>query len=374
MKNELQIILDKSIGEKKHKQIDDISKKSLKIEVLKKDLETLVAKIKSLKEKVDSKTSETKEIFCKTKEEYIFLLINKYKIKGFTLWEKDLIIEFINEEYRILMDMGYVSEKLQQAIEDYTKQNISNMKPFEKKMAEELLREMLDDMDIDSSTFSFEEMSSPDFKKRIETEAKENFEKQQKKQKEADKKEIVRKTDIDFQKLYKKLAKISHPDLCKNETERLEKESQMKALTLAWEDRNYYEILMLWLVIDPNNTTNLELNEKNHKKIIAQLNEKINDLEGEQYRIKNYFKDTAFYYQNFNAPSDKTVDKKIEKYKNALQTTAERTIELTNLFQTTSQLKKHLRYTYDRRAEEEEMFGGFFEKFGKHFENDNNEY
>jgi len=374
MKNELQIILDKSIGEKKHKQIDDISKKSLKIEVLKKDLETLVAKIKSLKEKVDSKTSETKEIFCKTKEEYIFLLINKYKIKGFTLWEKDLIIEFINEEYRILMDMGYVSEKLQQAIEDYTKQNISNMKPFEKKMAEELLREMLDDMDIDSSTFSFEEMSSPDFKKRIETEAKENFEKQQKKQKEADKKEIVRKTDIDFQKLYKKLAKISHPDLCKNEAERLEKESQMKALTLAWEDRNYYEILMLWLVIDPNNTTNLELNEKNHKKIIAQLNEKINDLEGEQYRIKNYFKDTAFYYQNFNAPSDKTVDKKIEKYKNALQTTAERTIELTNLFQTTSQLKKHLRYTYDRRAEEEEMFGGFFEKFGKHFENDNNEY
>ncbi len=374
MKNELQIILDKSIGEKKHKQIDDISKKSLKIEILKKDLETLVAKIKSLKEKVDSKTSETKEIFCKTKEEYIFLLINKYKIKGFTLWEKDLIIEFINEEYRILMDMGYVSEKLQQAIEDYTKQNISNMKPFEKKMAEELLREMLDDMDIDSSTFSFEEMSSPDFKKRIETEAKENFEKQQKNQKEADKKEIVRKTDIDFQKLYKKLAKISHPDLCKNEAERLEKESQMKALTLAWEDRNYYEILMLWLVIDPNNTTNLELNEKNHKKIIAQLNEKINDLEGEQYRIKNYFKDTAFYYQNFNAPSDKTVDKKIEKYKNALQTTAERTIELTNLFQTTSQLKKHLRYTYDRRAEEEEMFGGFFEKFGKHFENDNNEY
>jgi hypothetical protein len=363
MKSELQTIFNQSTGEKKHKQINDISKKTLKIELLTKEKDILIDKIKKIKEKVDLQTADAKEKMCKSKEEYIFLLISKLNQKGFTLWERDLVIMFINEEYDLLMDLEYISDTLKIAIEKLTMDNISKMNKFEKKIAENIMREMMEEMNIDSSAFSFEEMNTPDFKKKIETEAKSNFEKQQAEQKEKEKEKLVAKTDIDFQKLYKKLVKISHPDLYKNESEKEVKETQMKSLTLAWETRDYYQILMLWLQIDPENTVELELNVQNHKKIIAQLNEKIKNLEFEQYQIKNYYKDSAFYYQSFYANTEKSIDNKIKQFKESLEITTERTIANTILFQKTTELKKQLKEVYDRREIENQMFGNVFDNF-----------
>jgi hypothetical protein len=120
--------------------------------------------------------------------------------------------------------------------------------------------------------------------------------------------------------------------------------------------RNYYEILTLWLEIDPENTIELEITERNQKSILKQLNEKINTLEAETYRIKFHYEDTAFYYQNFNAPSDKGTLSKINKYIKTLEITAEKTTFILENIQNTSKLKAFLEEIYDSQQMEDYYF------------------
>lgn len=103
----------------------------------------------------------------------------------------------------------------------------------------------------------------------------ENFQKQKTEVQAQEKKQMIKNTDIDFKDLYKKLAKLLHPDLAKTEFERAEKEKVMQELTSHWNERNYYELLMIWMEHDVENTCNLEINEKNHKNIVNQLNDKM---------------------------------------------------------------------------------------------------
>ena len=58
-----------------------------------------------------------------------------------------------------------------------------------------------------------------------------------------------------------------HPDLVKTEKEKLEKEILMKRLTLAWENRDYLELIILQQIIDVENTIAIEFSEKNNSLI-----------------------------------------------------------------------------------------------------------
>jgi hypothetical protein len=343
MSTKLQIILNKSTGEKKHKQIEAISKKTAKIEKLELDLKKLEEKIKLIKEKVDSKTKEAKAFFAKIKEKYILLLIEKHQVKGITKWQQIMIEDIIQEEYRILSDLDLVSENLKTVIMERSKRFMENLSPFEKQMRDEAIKQMFKEMGIKpDKNMNFDDITNPDFMKDLEEKMHAEHQKKEQKQKEKEKQKQVKNTDIDFQKLYKKLVKLTHPDLSKSETEKEEKEHLMKQLTNSWEERNYYEIIMLWIQIDPENICELEITEANQKNIIKQLNAKISDLEYKDYCIKSKFHDSSFYYVNFNAPSEKGIDTKINKYNNELLLTTQKTEVLIKDYEITSNLKKEL--------------------------------
>ncbi len=145
----------------------------------------------------------------------------------------------------------------------------------------------------------------------------------------------------------------------------------MQRLTKSWEERNYYELLMIWLEVDPENTIELEITETNQKNIIKQLNEKIIKLEAEMYRVKFHYKDTSFYYQNFNAPNPKTTVKKIDDYIKTLTDNAHQTTQNHSLFEKTVNLKKHLTKVYDQQLKENEDeidFSDLLRIFGKDFD------
>jgi hypothetical protein len=370
MSTNLQIVLNQSTGEKKHKQIEAISKKTAKIEKLQKDLKTLEAKINFIKEKVELQTKEAAEFLSKTKENYIILLIEKHQAKGMTKWQQNMIEDFIQEEYTLLIDMELATENLKNIMNVFLKKLMENLSPFEKQMRDEAMKEMLKEMGIKpNKNTNFDDLTNPSFMKDFEEKMRAEHEKRQQKEKEKEKEKQVKNTDIDFQRLYKKLAKMVHPDLSKDEIEKETKEHLMKQLTTAWENRDYYEIIMLWIQIDPENTCELEINETNQKNIIKQLNAKISDLEYQEFCIKNQFQDTAFYYGNFNAPSEKGIDNKIKKYKESLEITASKTSFLIKEYEITSNLKKELKKLKEEQEAEEFEFNECMMKgFGSIFD------
>ncbi|TRX38862.1 hypothetical protein FNW52_02120 [Flavobacterium sp. ZT3R18] len=369
MNNELKVILQEKSGEKKNKKIEDISKKLQKIEKLNADFVTLNKKIKTIRELVDEKTTNTKKLLCQTIEKFIILLIKKYGMKSFAKWEKETIAGIINEELETLANYDYKSETLQNAIDQFITFQKENMSKYEKELAQESYKLMMDEFDLDfeEGDLDFDKINDPAFKKQFEEKIRAKQKEQQDRQKQFEKEQKIEKTDIDFQKIYKKLAKLAHPDLYKSESEKAVKEEQMQRLTKAWDERDYYELLMLWLEIDPENTIELEITEKNQKNIIAQLNKKITEIEAETYRVKFHFGDTAFYYQ-FNAPSEKGINTKIEKYKKTLDKNSEMTALKHIDVEKTKTFKIILNEIYESNQQDD--FDDFLTNFGMDFDED----
>jgi hypothetical protein len=249
-------------------------------------------------------------------------------MKSFTKWQKDIISSIITDELDLLSNYHYSSETLQSAISQHLASQKENMNSFERAILQDSYKQMMNEFDLDfeDNDLDFDNINDPAFKKQFEEKVRAKQKEHEEQRKQFEKEEKIAKTDFDFQKIYKKLAKLAHPDLHKSEKYKTEKEEQMQRLTKAWDERDYYELLMLWLEIDPENTIELEITEKNQKNIITQLNQKINEIEAETNRIKFHFDDTAFYYQ-FHAPTEKGINTKIEKYIKVL----DRNLEMTKL-------------------------------------------
>ncbi len=275
-------------------------------------------------------------------------------MKSFTKWQKEVISSIIDSELQVLSEHNYQSENLQKCIDDYIKLQNANLTKFEIEMVKNSLKDMLSDFNItiNEEELDFEKINDPAFKKKIEEKIKDKHKEEQERKKQAEKEQKIEKTDIDFQKIYKNLAKISHPDLYRLEDEKAIKQEQMQRLTLAWEERDYYQLLMLWLEIDPENKIKLNITETNQKNIIAQLNEKINKIEAETHQVKFHFQDTAFYYQ-FDGVSEKKISNKIQKYKKHLNKSIEATNLRINDVEKTKKFKEILGFIYESNQQNE---------------------
>ena len=150
--------------------------------------------------------------------------------------------------------------------------------------------------------------------------------------------------------------------MAKTPQEKDEKEKNIKKINAAWETLDYYELILIWMEIDPKNELDIELSEKNCKEIIQNLNDKIKDLEYEKYIITNENPNTAFYYQNFYAKRSKIIYKKIDKFVEQL----EESIYDTNLriddIKTLASLKRILTIIYDQNQERFDLFDLFDEE------------
>jgi len=360
MENKLQVIINHASGEKKNQLFENISKKTLKIERLKIENKNLEEKINKIKTIVDKMSKPVYPLFIDAKETYIKLLLEKYNLKGVLEWEKEIISELIFEEISILTDLELISDNIKEIYLNHLKNVSKDFKSQDKEMHQEEARLIFEEMGIElDDDFDFDSINDPDFIKKIQQE----FHEKNQKERENKTQQKVEKTDIDFQKLYKKLVKLCHPDLVKDTKEKETREEIIKEITAAWESRNYYNLILLWLKIDPNNSCELEKKKKNQKNIIKQLNEQIAILEYEAYRIKNEFEETAFYYKNFNAPREKTIETRVNKYLANIQEVTNRTHFYINKFQSTSNFKKELKDIRKRKIQQEKDAFNFEQLF-----------
>lgn len=345
MSQKLEVIFNQSFDEKQNR-FSVISKKYIKIEHLLIQQKEVDKKIEKLKKLVDDKTADEKQKLCKLLHETLHTLKDKYINTKLTVNQKSELIQLATEEFSALHKYECMTDEMR-TLQGFFKQEFAkSLSEQEKKNIERNIRKTLKGfgIKIDPKTDVFENFYSENFHEEAFKRAKEAENEQDKANKQKEQEKKVLNTDIDFQKLYKKLAKIIHPDLYKNETEKEAQELLMKRLTNAWENRAYHEILLIWIEIDPDNTIGIELTEKNQKNIIKQLNEKITDLEAEIYATKFIYNETCFYYDNFNAPTEKGIYTKINKYIIKLQNQQIEIEQKNNRYTNTQELKRFLDY------------------------------
>jgi hypothetical protein len=357
MQDKLQIVFKGIDAVKKNNKIEQIIKKIEKIRKLSIDKYKLIDKIKLIQEIYEANFKLMKPQINETYIDYLNVLIEKYNLKRFAKWEKEIIENIINDTFEYLNEINYMSDEISKICEEFNKQIINNMSKSEKIIRNVMAKDIFQNLGMEfEEDYDFDLFFNENNQENLKEKFFENFQKQKIEDQVQEKKQLIKNTDIDFKDLYKKLAKLLHPDLAKTEFDRVEKEKIMQSLTSCWNERNYYELLMIWMEHDVKNTCNLEINEINHKNILNQLNDKMNLINKEILDIKKTFGDTAFYFQ-FNAANELSINKNIKSFLHNIKIELNDTVENTKTFKTTKELKTYL---HSIRAENENNFD-FFE-------------
>ncbi len=304
------------------KQQSIIEKKLKRIDSLKKQIEKINTTIATAKELFGIHIASVEKKLFEAKEQLITKLFERLQQKSFTIWQKELLESRIMQELNFLTSVSYESEKLKELNEQFITFQSENMDDFDREIMNEMAKDFLTDMgvEIDEDTFDFEEFKNSDFREQFEQEYKNrqeedysNFYQQEEEEKKEALKSKVQTTDKGFQKLYKTLVKKAHPDLVIDPLEKEKREEWMKKLSTVWQERNYYELLLLQQEIDTEIT--ISINDSQLKPLLAQLEQEIIKLDNDRYDLKHVNPETAFYFQNFKAKSKKGILKKIEKMK-----------------------------------------------------------
>ncbi len=354
---------------------NSIDKKIKKIEQLRKQLVKLKKTIEDAKKKYLEHCKGAEEQLFKLKEELIIKLYQRYQQKGFTLWQKELMEERIINEIEFLISVGFSSDIIDTIHDEITKLSAEKMDESEKEVMNEMAKEMFRDMgmEFDEDTFNFEDFINPEFRERFANQQAEqqkekyyNFFEPDKEEEYTSKKEKVKTTDKDFQKLYKSLVKKAHPDLVTDPKEKEQREALMKKISQAWEHRNYYELLLLQKEIDVD-SEDIHIKTSQIKPLIKELNKLINDLESEKYQIKNFDQNTAFYYQNFNARSSKGILKKVLEHQLRIMGQIDDTQEEISYLKTQKSTKELLTEVREANDFLDDPFGFFDDFENRHF-------
>lgn len=358
--NNLEIIISDSTSEEKdskHKQT--LNKKLKKIDELKKQIENITNAVDIAKKLyVEHIVEEEKNLFV-AKEKLIVKLFERFQQKSFTLWQKEVIQEKLNENLRFLSSKGYLSEELSVVQEKLMKIVNDSMSDEEKEYANDLAKEFIKGMgiDIDEEDFDF---TDPNFSQKFQEDYINQHAKSEQQEKHAQQQNKTQNTDKEFQKLYRLLVKKVHPDLVTNKEEKEQREDLMKKLSLVWEKRDYYQLLILKKEIDKDDSIEVELDEAQVTSLVSQLETEIKGLQHQKYVMKEKDPETAFYYNVFYAKSEKGVLKKINDFKVQLGHYMEETEEEFLLLKTQKSTKSFLESIYNDR---EHMFSGFFNDF-----------
>jgi hypothetical protein len=325
--NQLIISVDNS-SKTKSQQAKNIDTKIKKIEQLKKQLKKIADSINVAKKLFNEHCKNKEKKLLQSKEQLVLKLYQRYQQKGFTVWQKELIETKLINEIDSLFSLGYQSETVINIQEEINNSRIENMGDDEKEMMNDLTKEFFKDMgvNIDKEDFNFEDLNNPDFRKQFEEKHSEQYEKEYQEfhkknneEKDQARHKKVKTTNNDFRKLYKTLVKKAHPDLVSNPLEKEIREEWMKKLSLAWQERNYYELLLLQKEINSGDSIDITISESQTQPLIKELNKVIHKLEADKYTLKHHNPDTSFYYENFHARSEKGILKKIVEHKDHVQ-------------------------------------------------------
>ena len=324
-------ISNKSTDKETHKIQDRINKRLKSIARLKKQKENLHLKIEKIKSLYNETIGNQQKTLFLDYEKLIVKLFKRYKEKSFTQWQKEILLEWVLMEINDLSEHGFFTDRLSEISNEIHQESMSQMTEFEKELIKEEMKNMFTDfgMDLDEDEIDLNNLSFDDIKEKL-------FEESQKKQaeeKQNDQKIKIEHTPKDFHKLYKKLVKMVHPDLVKDEEEKLKSEEWMKQLSGIWEERDYLNLLILEQEITGSEEVDVNLDATLLEPFLQHLNMERLLLDDEIYEMKYENPTTAFYYQNFNASSKKKIELEVREFEKKIQQ------EHTSLLQSISDLK-----------------------------------
>ena len=344
-------------------------------ELLEKDKQTL-DKMKSM---YHEKLSDEVQKVSQVKEIYVRQLIKRYAQKSFTLWQRELLEKLIETNIAELMQENYAREITDELIQAYEelfdeyfpkeeskqffkddffevdedkneedKDIDENFKDFSKEFEFGMIKMMLENMgiEVDDDFFEGLDPSAEDFQLKLQERILAYTKEREENEKREEKRQKVMTTDKEFTKLYKRLAKKIHPDLTTDEEERKRREKLMQELVVIWENRDYYELLVMQSNIDPDFEDSINLNETHLQQIADDLLTKVNDLEVERYRLKNH-PENDFYYRNFYATSDRKMQLFFENYKKKLNKDEKKIISDTTQLKNQKTTKEYLKEVYE---------------------------
>lgn len=345
MNNTLALSLNKISEAQQNKLISDLVKKHHKLEKIKNDNLQLVQSLEQVKVVYQEKTKNILQELFSVKEVFLRSLIDKSKKKSFTLWQRDILSNIIINEFSSMDFLNCNTKGFQDMKGEFQRIAYDELSEKDKILAEEMLDKMKAEMDIPED-FDIHRIHDEEYMREIWAKINKGIFDEQKIEKQEANFENQLNLDLDFKQIYRKMARFCHPDLAKNDKERENKEQQIKKINLAWEKLDYYELIIIWMEIDPENSLDIELTEVNCKKIIKDLNEKIRKEEYENLRIKNE-DPTTFYYKNFFAKQQKTVHSKIDKFIKSVQIDLDHTLMKIEDVRTITGLKSVLGAMYD---------------------------
>ncbi len=357
--NQLIKIFGDKTEEAKTSVAADIALKMKRMEKLKKERANLEEHLRNIRSLVKSRTAPIRNEIVGAKENRLLILLKSVDSKGFTKWQREVMHAMINEEYNILRNISHtISPEVEEKYDQLQKKQFENLSDEEKETITRHMKKMFRDFSGKDEVIDFEFENFWDYDKFEQRMREEQF-RQDAHAKDREQKLKVSNTDLDFQKIYKKLAKKVHPDIFRDEEERARKEEQMKTLTTAWESRDYYALLMFALEVDPEIFEEVQLAEANQKKLIDQMNDKISEMNYEISALKNN-SEYSYYYRIIGlAKTEKTVEKKISAHELELRHIAETAKWELEQVSSMNKLKKILAKKYDQMMVEDELFGDF---------------
>ncbi|UZO81272.1 hypothetical protein NBT05_02070 [Aquimarina sp. ERC-38] len=322
MEQTIKLTLTDTTSEAPNKNNIAIAKKINKIERLKKQIQTINSTLTQIKGLYDKNLSLTEKKLFKVKEALIVRLYERFLQKSFTAWQKEMIYSKIQNEIFFLQENQYTSEKFENILNELQKQakeDIKNMDPLEKEFMDEIMGNMLKDwgFDFEDGTVDYDKLDDEDYQREFfkkQQESRQDWEREVKREQKANQNLT---TDKEFYKLYKSLVKKTHPDLVTDKKEKERLEVVMKELSLAWEDRNYYKLLLLQKEIIKEEDLQIQLSKNQLKSVFTSLDREIEKLEIEKYKLKQA-PENEFYWNHFNARSQKGIEKKLAVHKNEM--------------------------------------------------------
>ena len=176
-------------------------------------------------------------------------------------------------------------------------------------------------------------------------EAFEQEEQSREDQKNKELKNLLNKTSV--KAIFRRLAKVLHPDREQDEERKLVLHEQMSELIEARNNNDVFQLLSLYET--HTGESPLAAIGDNKQEILTLLKSQVQQLKEEETRIIYDDPTTAHYYEHFYAKTQKTRTQKIKRYCSDLKKMTSQEMKITQSIRSISTLKPYLEERYDNR-------------------------
>lgn len=325
-----------------------LNQKIVKLQKEKKRLQAKMDLIRKINLEYNEKVKPLEQVEFQMDEDYVLLLDKFFDKKRLSLKYKELASSEIQSVLDQLVQSGYQSEVTNNLFEKHKKFFYDQLSDEEKAMMQEEFENMssmfAENLGMDTS-FSFDDFlnkSMEDFLVEQQERIIQEMADQAAEEKHELKKERQNFDDGVFKKMYKKLAKVLHPDTKTNIAIGGKKEELIRELSEAWEERNYIKILEINALISTDDME-LEFTTEQVKNIEQQLNEELRTIKSNFREISGSFSEETTVFHHFYSRSKK---KQAANFLNAQQEIKEnidyKKARNESIFKNISSTKEHL--------------------------------